>query len=851
MRLAALAIGSCLISGALPAGEGSKAVVPNAWKRIAAGVPVWRNGGALVFVPGKKQSLFLGGPLANPKKKSSAYIHALDSSSLEWNAYGDNRPGIDIYPLYRAAYSPADNRIYCLSQLQAGAGHERGGRYLLAEGQLHSLGVDTKTWKTHAPEPLLKNMDWHTMALDSANGQLVVVGADKQPDNVGWSRTVVYDIESGKWRLLQPPKASVVEEHQALVAAKEALVELIGRTRLAWYRDPKGVGTETELTALGKRSTALSRMPGMARFKDRLESYDKLISARKTLHALKFARELQQKIELHADAQYPVPPSRQNSPIVYDRKNRVFVLFGGDHQDYLTNDTWALDLKKGWRRTSPDKAPSPRAGHALAYLPRSGKLLLYGGYLQSSDVNPARPTLKAVTPHQAWLYDVATSRWDLLLKWTSRTGGANAPQCYGSVYDYRAKYSAPLLAVDDNDSVYLATKDATWKLTADPARCDKANREKLAVFPNQRLYRTGIFRAAYCEVADPPAPTNLSSLPVNKFVKLPDPPKNVCFFSRSRVWSTAVWDPDRDQILMWGGGHCVRSESSPIHYSPISGRMVEGYDAQESYSKAGYYGATTMNRPWVGGHSWNKYAYDAANKLMMTDAGYRYDPSRMDWLRSGPAKPPYVPAQNTYLEGSRHGVVAWVGTGTATSGLWLFGAKGEWTELVKPGGTISPPATDFTGMVYDSKRDRMLLVENKRKQNSKGNLTAFYFEDRRVEKLKPANVGLGNTRRNREMVYVEHADWVLFGEPYIVGKPKVGQNIKEEKSTKLYLRAYDCAGNRWLRLDISGFPTGHLASQGWMYDAKRRLVYVANSNRWGVWALRLDPKTVKILAQKP
>ena len=54
-----------------------------------------------------------------------------------------------------------------------------------------------------------------------------------------------------------------------------------------------------------------------------------------------------------------------------------------------------------------------------------------------------------------------------------------------------------------------------------------------------------------------------------------------------------------------------------------------------------------------------------------------------------------------------------------------------------------------------------------------------------------------------------------------------------------------------LLLDLGGFPAAPQRSAGWMYDAKRKLVYVVNANRWGVWALKLDLKTAKTLTKEP
>ncbi len=127
-----------------------------------------------------------------------------------------------------------------------------------------------------------------------------------------------------------------------------------------------------------------------------------------------------------------------------------------------------------------------------------------------------------------------------------------------------------------------------------------------------------------------------------------------------------------------------------------------------------------------------------------------------------------------------------------------------------------------------------------------GSLMAFHFKDRRIEKLTPANAELGRLTFVREMVYVEHADLVLFGTPFPWPATK--------DTKRYYVRAYDCARNRWMLLDIPGYSfggpsVGRISSEGWLYDAKRKLVYVVNGNQWAVWALRLDPATVKILLQ--
>jgi hypothetical protein len=793
---------------------------------------------------GGGRMLVVGGSADTQRDKDAAGAQALDPAAGKWTALAE--PKLPLLPAYRAIHDPVGKKVYCLTQT-----FPSRGNYCLPAARLTVLDLGKNAWTRHEPAPALSDMDWHVMAIAPRQRKLVIAGAEKRPDGIGWMRTVVYDIPSGKYRRLPGPDAKVVREHEVLVAARAGLIDLIGRTRLAWFRDPAGVGTAEELRALDARCAKLFEMPGMEDFKEELGRYRKLLGGKKTLEALKAARSLQRRIETHAVAQYPVPPARQNSPLVYDAANEVFVLFGGDHQDYHTNDTWILDLEKGWRRAAPEAAPPPRAGHSLLYLPESGRVLMLGGYAQRSSMdydNSAQNSYGPVLPHQAWTYDVAGDRWQVLATWEAVRDEKRNPWSCGRFYGYIARYSPLVVQADGQDRLWLVSRGAIWTMDVDPDKVDRAQTAKLAVRPNQRRYREGAFVAAYCEVPDTPEPTGLAELPENRFVHVPDPPRNVCLGARSRVWGTVTWDPDRDQILVWGGGHCVRSENPPIHYSPASGRMVEGYDAQEAYSYGGARGTTTLGRPWVSGHSWNMYAYDPGARKLLTASGYLYDPDRMDWVPGGPERhgtPPFAQGYNTILETTRHGVVAWARAGSwnsGRSGLWLYRAKDrEWVELLEPDASHPTASVDNSTMVYDSKRDQLLLLTTPWQREGDGTLFAFGLKDRKLRKLTPANAELGRMRRPRESVYVEHADWVLFGTPC----------PDEAGAERKLTRGYDCRANRWMLLDFKTFPSGHTLSHGWVYDAARKLVYVVNTNRWAVWALRMDPETVTMLAGEP
>jgi len=826
----------------------------NQWVRLPDAEPGGTPGSVLLPAPELGKMLLVTAGREVPPR-----VRAFD---LETRAWSDFAPGPKtkrgFYPYYQAAYDPGTKTIYCLS----------GGP------ALYAFSVAEKTWTVHPPAPELEGMSWHTMACDPARKRLVVVGADKRPDNLGWCRTVVYDIPSGRWSRLDVADPKVVQQHRELVAAKEATIDLVGHIRLAWFRDPKGIGTDAELQALAERCDALRKMPQMEAFAAGVGSVAALLAQRKTLDALKAARALQRKIEEAAEAQYPVPCSRRNSPLAFEPRSRLFVLFGGDHEDYLMNDTWLLDLEKGaWRRARPDKAPSPRAGHALVALPASGKLALYEGYLQNSSTDYSTPPYKPLGPRQLWLFDPKAERWDLAASWPlPAKDDTSTPAPLGIFTGYASQYFCPPAIAaagivggvsprrDSRDGDVPPTGDRlvlaahplklwfwrwkrpgeTWELRLDPARLDTEDREELGAEPNLRLYRTGPFVAAFCEVPDEPKPTDLDALPDNRWVRLPDPPRNPCRGCRQRDWGTCVWDSDRDQVLHWGGGHCVRSASVMAHWSPVSGRIVEGYDADEPYSAngGGGFDSSLLNRPWVAPHNYNHYAYDPKCKLLVSGRGYLYDPERMDWLRIEPYPLPFAFRWgNTVVETSAHGAVAWARKKRGDdAGLWLFDRKTGWLDL-EPRGKLFPPYCDANGMVYDSKRDRMLLagVGGGYQKTSNGTFLAFDFKTKELSVVAPANAELARTRNARELAYIEHADWVLIGELLPPARTK---------ARKHYTRVYDCARNKMFLLDAGNVPDGH--STGWMYDAKRKLAYIFTF-RGEAWAMKVNPATARLL----
>jgi hypothetical protein len=233
--------------------------------------------------------------------------------------------------------------------------------------------------------------------------------------------------------------------------------------------------------------------------------------------------------------------------------------------------------------------------------------------------------------------------------------------------------------------------------------------------------------------------------------------------------------------------------------------------------------------------------------LLVSGRGYLYDPDRMDWLRIEPYRLPFVfQWGHTVVESSPHGAVAWAQKPASEDfGLWLFDRQQGWIDL-EPRGALTSCYCDAHGMVYDARRDRMILsgVGGGYNRLSDGRFLTFDFKTRAVEPLVPEKTELARTHNARELVYVDHADWLLIGE--LLGP-------REEGPGRQYTRVYDCAANRMALLD-AGDPAegrggqGLTYSSGWMYDAQRKLV-ILFTIRGEAWALQLNPATARLLDQ--
>ena len=518
--------------------------------------------------------------------------------------------------------------------------------------------------------------------------------------------------------------------------------------------------------------------------------------------AIKKMRMVQVHLELAAEALDAEPAARALNPgtpqtretprpapvgIVYDATTRLYVIFGGDHLDYLTNDTWVFDPEaRRWLQRHPKAAPPPRAGHRLQAM-GDGTVRMTGGYNYTSSTGYVSGQYADIGDGD-WTYDVARNVW---------TGGG------------------PLVP------------------------------------PDSREYRTGPFHPDFYLQGDRPDAAafeaKLKALPANEWVAT-NPPYRPRL---NRDWGKAIIDPGRDMMLRWSGGHSAHGGSDVPHFHFATNRWELAFPVEfplgQLYSNTSYPSGYNFNRrPWMTGHTYNNYAYDPPSRKMVK-AGrprhyYLYDPDLGDWVGRG-RKPPAMTYNSCFytltVVATPKGALCWTKQGKV---LLFDHAKGEWTDL-KPGGDALPGAyVDNSTIAYDSKRDRVLIVSKGGYRGAyDGQVYALDMKTNTVRALSPGGMAGAATFAFVDRCCYDAQNDLLLMASYLsdAGEhtPTPALDCTGNRWVTLTL-AYKL-GKRYGRT-TRAFPHGR--SAGIMYDPKRRLIWGTDTNSQ-VYVLRLDPKT--------
>jgi hypothetical protein len=470
------------------------------------------------------------------------------------------------------------------------------------------------------------------------------------------------------------------------------------------------------------------------------------------------------------------PAPRALSPIAFDAKTKLFVIFGGDHLDYLMNDTWVFDPeKRKWtKRLAESLAPPPRANHTLK-ADGDGKIVLSGGYTYTSSTDYVGGQFRDHADGD-WVYDIVADRWTgkgVVRETKVYRSGRLHPDYYqqGPLPDPKA-FADWLAAVPVN----------SWTLTR-PPQLPALNRD----------WGTAVL----------------------------DPDRDLIL-----RWSGGHSAHGGTDVLQYHMNTNRWELPNPVEF-PL-GQLYSNTEYPEGWN--------FNHRPWITGHTYQNYGYDPNLKKMLftgrREHCYVYDPDLGDWTTRF-AKPKGMIYDSSFytltITSTPQGLVCWTHDGK----LFRY-RESEWKD-VELRGKLPGSVVDNSTVIHDSKRDRLLFARKAYgdKAEYDGVLHAVDLKSGEVSALAPSGKEkAGAIPYLCQLRYDSTNDLVLGG----CTLPPDADGVRR---TPAYDCGGDRWVSLKIGGDDPSGKKGRNVSMGMMYDAKRKLFWAVDTNS-NVYVLRLD-----------
>jgi RNA polymerase sigma factor (sigma-70 family) len=816
--------------------ERLKAAPANTWVKLAEEPDGARDGPIFCYAPNVGQFILAGGITGRGQQHFETEL--FDAGAEKWvNAYPQGAP-------YKNESGPSD----APGLVGDGPGRlpfqtdKNGVGRILTAGDVNAYGTDTRAhhqfafnrddgrlyaylldrtgyydpaarkWTELKAEKFSKTggykLEYGSLAYDPVNKEILSIGGTSEEAG-GTPGTWAFQIAAGAWKKVEAGS----RELKALGAEAEGLrsrtAALANLARNRFYITESDAEAKADLAAragelaadAGKFAEKLKaaklagfeeKAPGLAAAEsDKLAAALKALAAKlgariasETLLEAGAAQDLAGRAARALDAE---PSGRAHSQMASDLGKGQIVLFGGNRLDCFLSDTWVYDCKtRTWEQRYPKSCPSPRAGHTLAWLPKSGKVVLAGGY---NGPGESGCNERGAIASELWAYDLAANEWKLLAQ--PKEGPVDG-----------------VGAVDTNDVLVVVSRNPknrqariTWGCRLDPAAAD-AGTARAAVAPGTMVF--GPVPADYDKITKPDPDgvgRILKEAPANVWTLLPKPPKDV----PGRGWGTFPYDAERHQILSYGGGHVASISTDVAHYSLRTATWSLGYPAEDPPTRGFNCMAEQSfnNRPHVPLHVWGAAACDPPSGKAIFGANWTYDLARREW--------DYPPVQKPFKAGWLHitmaptpkGAVCW-----ADEGLYLFDGKARaWNKLPVDGGKVGGAYGDTSGMCYDSKRDCLWFG------HGGSPMMRYDFQGGKLTAV-PAQAAVGVFMR--ETVYLPELDMLLNMFRVKTDAGQVG-NL-----------AYDIENQKWIGLDLpasDGQPRFGTGVGYWCFGGGRSLHY--------------------------
>jgi hypothetical protein len=325
------------------------------------------------------------------------------------------------------------------------------------------------------------------------------------------------------------------------------------------------------------------------------------------------------------------PPPRHYARLVTDPGRQVMVLWGGDGEDRSYADTWLLHLDTHrWERLTVNPHP-PTVDSSMVAM----------------DYDPDQKVVVLAHPEGGlWTFDAGKKAWQKLAPggtlgikgrgtgWMSLEYATDAkahvllctePQAGAKMQPFGKTQMLRLnLATAQKAEAAADVKAESWR-RPHGASCqpDQVGITWKLLPKTQAEYREKV--AAHKKV--------LAAVPENRWVKLDAP-----YAAVSRDYGSFCYDYDRDEIVLWGGGHSAYQGNQVSQYDLAANLWMESWNPEFSMRQfgapPGFSWGPFFRHPQPGlGHGYCNYQYRRSARRVSFGIGRPgeifYDPDRM------------------------------------------------------------------------------------------------------------------------------------------------------------------------------------------------------------------------------
>lgn len=818
----------------------------------------------ITYLPDQASMLYFGSP---PPKSTLSDLRLYHPDTRQWTEPMPGRGPHQARATFTTVFSrdarpglPAINRPYWLAHQSVYVPPLKKVLFF-AGGSTFTYDPQSNRWEDLSipldqspPDVMLGTMAWdpvgkrvilfgggYISAFKSGGGNTKITALNGKPwSPADWTlsekrATWAFDPETRRWKKIATGSVSFNRLHESAGRLITQIETLAGATR--------GIALEYGDRVSGKPAPAIAEdiqalLTDLSGFADRLDrdetcesGYEKqqcksatvrlrevdrelrpaVASLRdndgwKALHALETSRRTLVEV---AEDLAPSPLPRYYGNLVADTRNKLLVLFGGHGGDRIFADTWVFDSARNqWRQSRATGHPPPTAIPALSFDDEQGVVLLSSG----------------------WIYDSGRDEWrrvpitlpkGFFQPWTALD------------YDRRQRLHVAL-TTGDNLAEPDALRVAHLRLDPKAARPadftgprwiwadDKYLRSWSALPKNQAEYRARV--AAH--------KATLDNLTTNTWTRI-----DTKYKAQDRSYGSFALDPERGQLVFWGGGHSAYMGNEVSQYDIKGNLWLESWPPEMPPWPFGSPDGDGWNPPFHqrkgASHGYHSYAY--SNELDKILFGTQaYDADRMRWSdlsvrKSGSgtlgSAVDMSGADGFYLVSTKH----WYG---GPFGVWRFDkASGELVRI--PGSDTPFSSNDRAKPVFDSKRKRILFYGAR--EGSENTL---------ANQLYAFDLGSGNWSKRPIMVAAPDSQAPASTAWGLAYSEKYDALLMLPGSKKQDTWLFDNATSTLQRFG-PGPGSGKVSTNGLVYSAENDLFITLETGREGI-----GPVTVHMLRLK-